>query len=101
MHSSVSSGVSKSFSKRFASYAEVSLTRAITHLTVQTTIKVLGILAVATKETSQGSASQLIRQDISPHTEKYLKKFAEKAGQSDTRGGSDGHCAGSEKRHVT
>jgi hypothetical protein len=50
--------------KRLETYTEVPLTHAMTDTIVKIMVVVLGILAIATKEIKQGSASEPILFDI-------------------------------------
>ncbi len=50
----------ESLFKRLETYTEVPLTRAMTDTIVKIMVEVLGILAIATKEIKQGSASEPI-----------------------------------------
>ena len=50
----------ENFFKRFETYAEVQLTDTMTEWIMKIMVEVLGILAIATKEIKQVSASELI-----------------------------------------
>jgi hypothetical protein len=69
----------ENFFNRIESYTEVPPTGAMTDLMVKIMVEVIGILAVATKEMRQGSASELVLGDIphltNPRSERYLKKL--------------------------
>jgi hypothetical protein len=54
----------ESLFKRLETYAEVPPTHAMMDLIVKILVEVLGILAIATKEMKQGSASELSHRDM-------------------------------------
>jgi hypothetical protein len=53
----------ESFFKRIETYVDVPPTEAMTDLIIKIMVEVLGILAVATREMKQGSASELVLRD--------------------------------------
>jgi len=59
----------ENFSKRLETYIEVPPTHAMMDVIVKIVVEVLGILAIATKEIKQGSASEPIPLDMSQLTD--------------------------------
>jgi hypothetical protein len=59
--------------ERLRIYSEVRPTRAMTEFIVKVLVEVLEVLATATKEIKQGSASELTRLDISHLTDQIQR----------------------------